>query len=57
MQSFSCAVIGEGLLVLQIEYVCPPGRSMRFGKLQVHMAPEQARRLARALLAAIQTIG
>jgi hypothetical protein len=57
MRSFSCGVTGDGLPVLQIECFCPPGRSMRVGKLQVHMTPEQAKRLARVLLTAIQAVG
>jgi hypothetical protein len=56
MQSFSCGVISQGIPVMRIDFLYPPGQSIRAGTLQVHMSPQQARLLGVALLSAVRAL-
>ena len=55
MQGFSCRAIYDGLPVMRIDFLYPPGHDVRAGKLQVHMSPQQAKDLSSALLSALRS--
>ena len=49
MQDFSCGTICQGIPVMRINFLSPPGYPVRNGTLQVHMSPQQAKQLSAAL--------
>lgn len=56
MQGFSCRTVDRGVPVMRIDFLYPPGHSVRAGKLQVHMSRQQASLLACALLSAVKPL-
>jgi hypothetical protein len=53
LQSFACGMTSQGIPVMRINFLYPPGHPIRPGTLQLHMSPQQARLLGTALLSAV----
>jgi hypothetical protein len=53
MQSFACGMTSQGIPVMRIDFLYPPGHAIRSGTLQLHLSPQQAKLLGAALLSTV----
>jgi hypothetical protein len=57
MNSYSCRIVEGDIPAVRIDFLQPPGSTVRMGKLQIHMSAQQARQLCSALLRALEDVG